>query len=57
MIYDESYDMVSFHVEPENKMYVTDIAEKIKMLIETEGMNTLLIRKKQDIQKNEDRKW
>ena len=57
MIYDESYDMVSFHVEPENKMYVTEIAEKIKMLIETEGMNTLLIRKKQDIQKNEDRKW
>lgn len=42
MIYDEDYDMVSFHVEPENKMYVTDIAQKIKDLIEKEGMNTHL---------------
>ena len=53
MIYDEAYDIVSFHVEPENKMHVTDIAEEIKRLIETDGMNTPLIKKKQNSRKTE----
>lgn len=39
MIYDEDHDIVSFAVSLENVQNVTIIAERIKQLVEDEGLN------------------
>lgn len=39
MMYDEDYDIVSFSVLPEYIQHMTEIAERIKQLIEEESKN------------------
>ena len=39
MIYDEDYDIVSFAVSPDDIQHMATIAERIKQLVEDEGLN------------------
>lgn len=42
MVFDEDYDFVTFAVAPRNIKHIPMIAERIKFLVETEGMKVLV---------------